>query len=132
MEKTVNVRAFPWGSLEVVPRETVTLLRDARRALHRAVAPERVGRALSELLGQEVRVFASSIDVTLGEPPPLHGASVRLSTADGAVSIQIDAERELARTVVGKIVARPVALSDVRSPLAPEVVGAFSAIVLAT
>jgi flagellar motor switch/type III secretory pathway protein FliN len=129
VQRAPEIRAYPWDALDTVPREAPGLLRDARRAIRRAIDERMIIEALSELLGEHIGVIVSDVSVAAGESPPLHGATVTLATTDDAVRVQIDADRELARTLVARVIGRPTRLADPSSPLAPEVQGAFMAVV---
>ncbi|HEX9297878.1 MAG TPA: hypothetical protein VF881_18685, partial [Polyangiaceae bacterium] len=129
MEKAPTIRPYPWGALETLPRETIGLLRDTRRAVARAIDERKIEQTLSEALGQRVRVLVSVVKVAVEEPSSFHAASVALATTDDALRIQLEVDRELARTLVARIMGRPPRIGDPRAPLAPEVEGALLAIV---
>ncbi len=112
-----------------MPREAAALLRDARRAVRGAIDERKIGEALSEMLGEHVTVIVSDASVATADRPPLHGASISLGTADDALRVEVDVERELARTIVARVIGKPVRLGDPQLPLAPEIEGAFTAIV---
>ena len=129
MQRVPEIRAYPWDALDTVPREATHLLRDARRAVRGAIDERKIGETLSELLGEHVDLLVSDVKVVAGDAPPLHGANVTLTTSDDAVRVALDVESELARTLVSRVVGRPARLGDPRLPLAPEIEGAFVAIV---
>jgi flagellar motor switch/type III secretory pathway protein FliN len=76
-----------------------------------------------------VRVLVPLVKVAAEDPPSLEGASLALATSDDGVRIQLEVDRELARTLVARIIGRPARLGDPRAPMAPELEGALLAIV---
>src|SRR5262249_27104049 len=129
VHRAPEIRAYPWDALDTVPREAALLLRDARRAVRRAIDERKIGESLSELLGEHVSVIVSDVNVAAAEAPPLHGATLTFGTSDDAVRVELDVEHELSRTLVGRVVGRPTRLGDPRLPLSPEVEGGLAAIV---
>ena len=74
-------------------------------------------------------VLVSDVLVVAAESRPAGGSVVTLATSDDAVRIELDVERELARTLVARIIGKPVRLGDPHASLAPEIEGALAAIV---
>jgi flagellar motor switch/type III secretory pathway protein FliN len=103
-------------------------MRDARRAVRRAVDERKIGEALSELLGDHVSVLVSDVRVVAGELPALRGVVVSFRTADDAVRVQLDVEHELARVLVGRVIGKPARLGDPRASAAPEIEGGLVAL----
>jgi flagellar motor switch/type III secretory pathway protein FliN len=129
VEKDLKIQPYPWHALETLPREAVGLLRDVRRATQRAIDAEKVGGALSELVGEHVGVLVSRIEVAAAQIEPLGGVSLTLATSDDAALVHIELDRELGRTLVARVIGRPAKLSDPAAPGAPEIEGALLAIV---
>jgi type III secretion protein Q len=128
VQRAPEIRAFPWDALETVPREAARLLRDARRAVRRAIDEKRIAESLSELLGEHVSIIVADVNVVAREDPPFQGATLTFATADDAVRVQVDVDHELARTLVARIVGKPTRIGDPRTALAPEIEGALAAI----
>jgi flagellar motor switch/type III secretory pathway protein FliN len=129
VQRAPEIRAYPWASLETVPREALQLMVSARRAVRRAIDERKIAEVLSEFLGDHVSVRVSDVRVVVDEVPALRGAVVSLRTADDAVRVELDVERELARVLVGRIIGKPARLGDPRAAVAPEVEGALVALV---
>ena len=106
-------------------------MRDARRAVRRAIAEEKIAEALSELLGQHVSMLVSEARVVAEDGPVAQGVTLALATPDDAVRVQVDVENELARSLVARIIRKPTQLGDPRAPVAPEIEGSLMAIVCA-
>src|SRR6185436_17761566 len=106
LETIPQIRPYPWHALKTVAREAVDLLRDSRRAVRGAIDERKIAEALSELLGEHVGVIISDVTVATEDGLPLHGSTLALATSDDAVRIQLDVERELARTLVARVIGR--------------------------
>ena len=130
MEKALTVRPYPWQALDSVARDAPALLRDARRALARAVEPSKLALVLGELIGERVRIEVSHPRVTVGDSVSLAGPKVALTTADGAVRVQVELDGELARTLIARVLGRPLRPGDPHVPATPELEGATLAIVM--
>jgi flagellar motor switch/type III secretory pathway protein FliN len=128
VQRAPEIRAYPWDALDIVPREAAHLLRDARRAVRRAIDERKIGESLSELLGEHVSIIVGDVNVAAANATPLHGATLTFATADDAVRVELDVEHELSRTLVARVVGRPTRLGDPRLPLAPEIEGGLAAI----
>jgi hypothetical protein len=125
-----SIRPYPWATLPTVPREAVGALRDARRAVAAAIDEGNIEAALSEIVGAAVAVRVAAIDVTTDDVAGFGGTALALATVDGAVRVRLELDPELARTLVAKVLARPVKLGQPRAALGPEIEGALCAIVL--
>jgi flagellar motor switch/type III secretory pathway protein FliN len=125
----VNARPYPWHTLESIPRDVPALLRDARAAIASALDATRIAEVLGEMLGERVRMEIAPPRVADPNAPSLAGPKVTLTTADDAVRLQIELETELARTLVARILGRPIRLGDPRSATSPEIEGAALAII---
>jgi hypothetical protein len=106
-------------------------MRDARRAVRRAIDEEKIAEAVSELLGEHVTFLVSEARVVADDGPVLQGVTVALATSDDAVRVEVDIEHELARSLVARIIRKPMQLGDPRAPVAPEIEGSLMAIVCA-
>jgi flagellar motor switch/type III secretory pathway protein FliN len=131
VQRAPEIRAYPWDALDTVPREAAYLLRDARRAVRRAIDEKKIAESLSELLGEHVNVIVSDVNVIARDEPPFHGATLAFATADDGARVQLDVEHELTRTLVARVVGRPSRLGDPRLPLGPEIEGGLAAIACA-
>jgi flagellar motor switch/type III secretory pathway protein FliN len=130
VEKALTVRPYPWQALDSVPRDAPALLRDARQALARAVDVSKLAEVLGELIGERIRLEVSHPRVTVGDSISLVGPKALLTTADGAVRVQVELEGELSRTLIARILGRPLRPGDPRVPAPPELEGATLAIVM--
>lgn len=119
---------YPWHALDRVPREAAAQLRDARRAVARAIDPAMLARALGEVLAADVRVASARVAVVAGPLEPI-GPAVAFATLDGAARVSLELDRDLARLLVGTAVRRSAALADPASPLDAATLGAVAAIV---
>ena len=124
------IRPYPWNALPTVARETAGALRDARRAVAAAIATGHLGAALSEMVGAPAVVHVSQVNVATDEAPSFGGALLALGTLDDGVRIHLELDSELARTIVARVLGRPVKLGHPRAALGAELEGALSAIVL--
>jgi flagellar motor switch/type III secretory pathway protein FliN len=131
LETIPQIRPYPWHALKIVAREAADLLRDARRAVRGAIDECKIAEALSELLGEHVGFIVSDVMVAAEDGLPLHGSTLTLATSDDAVRIQLDVERDLARTLVARVIGRSARFGDPQLPLAPEIEGGLLAIVCA-
>jgi flagellar motor switch/type III secretory pathway protein FliN len=131
MEETLSVQPFPWNRLVTLPRESVGILADMRRALARSLDETKIAEALSELVGEHVTIRVSSVDVVTTVPELSYASSFALATADDSTRVRIDIDRQLARALVARVLGRPAGLGDLRLPAEPEIDGALLAIVCA-
>jgi flagellar motor switch/type III secretory pathway protein FliN len=129
VEQAVKARPYPWHALESVARDAPALLRDARRALGRALDAAKIAEALSEMVGERVRVDVAALAVSAADGPSLAGPKVVFATADDAVRLQIELESELARTLIARVLGRPIRPGDPRAVSGPEIDGAVLALV---
>jgi flagellar motor switch/type III secretory pathway protein FliN len=131
VEEALSVQPFPWNRLITLPRESVGMLADTRRALARSIDETKIAEALSDLLGERATIHVSSVDVVSADPEMAYGLSLALVTSDDAVRVRIDLDRQLARALVARVVGRPAGLGDPRAATSPEIDGALLAIVCA-
>jgi flagellar motor switch/type III secretory pathway protein FliN len=128
VEQALTVQPYPWHTLESYPRDAPAFLRDARRALARAVDVGKIGEALGELLGERARIEVTPPRVVAEDAVSLAGPKVALTTADDAVRVQLELETEFARMLVARILGRPIRPGDPRAPTSSEIEGATLAI----
>jgi type III secretion protein Q len=114
-----------------VPRESVGLLVDARRALARSLDETRLAGALSDLLGERVSVRVSSLSVEAEDVAPAYTSSLMFATSDDEVRVRIDLDRQLGRALVSRVVGRPGGLGDLRAANPPEIDAALLAVISA-
>jgi flagellar motor switch/type III secretory pathway protein FliN len=119
---------YPWHSLCSVPREAVGMIRDARRAAAASVDLSALGQALGEIVGCQVRLLVSHIDVVTGDAAPA-GICLAFGSADGSVEIDLDIDKDLGVTLVGAVIGRRAKLAGPRARVEPEIEGAVAAIV---
>jgi type III secretion system YscQ/HrcQ family protein len=119
------VRDYPWTALARVPKRAVRTLNAARARLSRAFAPERLGAALSELVGANIEVGLGELE--LG-PPAARLSEVTLE-ADGN-RVTIGAEPALVLELIERVLARPFTLKHANTELEPALAGAFAALAL--
>jgi flagellar motor switch/type III secretory pathway protein FliN len=129
VEQALKARPFPWHTLEWVARDVPMLLRDARRAIGRALDAGAIAEAVSEMVGERVRIEVAPLAVGATDAPSLAGPKVAFATADDGVRLQIELESELARTLLARILGRPIRLGDPRAVTGPEIDGAILALV---
>lgn len=124
---SARVGAYPWQSLGSVPREAVGMLRDARRAALASVDLSGLGQALGEIVGCHVRVLVPHVQVVTEEPAPT-GICLAFGSADGAIEVDLDIDRDLAVTLVGAVVGHRAGAANPRANVDPEIEGAMAAI----
>lgn len=125
----MRARPYPWHALESVARDVPALLRDARRAVGRALDPGKIAEVLSEMVGERARIELTPPAVGTADAPSLAGPKVAFATADDTVRLQIELESELARTLIARVLGRPLRPGDPRSITGPEIDGAVLALV---
>ena len=121
----MSAQPYPWSRIVTVPRESVGLLVDARRALASSLDETKIAEALSDLLGIRATVDVSSVGVATEDAAMPYGSSFVLATSDDGVRIRIDLDRQLARTLVARVVGRPSGLGDMQATTTPEIEGLF-------
>jgi flagellar motor switch/type III secretory pathway protein FliN len=123
-----TVGPYPWRSLCSVPREAVGLLRDARRAALASVDVSGLAQALGEIVGSHVGVLVPHVDVVTEEPAPT-GICLALGTADGALEVDVEIDRDLAVTLVGAVIGHRTPGANLHGHVDSEIEGAVAAIV---
>jgi flagellar motor switch/type III secretory pathway protein FliN len=129
-ENARSIRPYPWGALPTVARETAGALRDVRRAAADAIDAGKLGAALSEIVGANVALQVVEVAIATDDAHGFGGASMAFGTLDDAMRVHLELDPELARVLVAKVLGRPSKPGMTRGPLAPELEGALSAIVL--
>lgn len=122
----MRVQPFPWASLERLPRQAWREARFARRAVQRAVRPEGLGRALSEILSGEVLVVLGNVSIG---PAPSAEDVLGLQLSDGS-RIWIELEAPLVSAMLARVLGRTVGLTPQGTRLDPASSGALSAILV--
>jgi flagellar motor switch/type III secretory pathway protein FliN len=134
------IRPFPWKSLEAIPRSSLSALGDARRWAERHVQLDPLGRALTDLVGAEVRVRVRRATPRLAGPALEGGVGLLLDRSDGvsngdSASALLEVEAALAAAVVARIIRRPPPMVIERAANATAassaMAGAFAAVVVA-
>ena len=131
LEKALRVEAYPWSRLPTVPRESVGLLVDARRALARSL--DRVQARGRALRSPRRACDRSCLRRSRWKPKTCTGlhvvADVRYLGRE--VRVRIDLDRQLGRALVSRVVGRPGGLGDPRAANPPEIDGALLAVISA-
>ncbi len=118
-----TVRPFPWQALERLSRDAARAGGRVRRAVAEGVDLSRVPSALSEVLGAETTAYLNGIRV--GDAPRAAGSPLVCARSESA-DVWLYCDSELVTTAVGRLLQRPVSLSDAQ-PADPSVAGAFAA-----
>jgi type III secretion system YscQ/HrcQ family protein len=123
-----KVGPYPWRSLCSVPRETIGMIRDARRAAIGSVDVSALAEALGEVVGSHVEVLVPHIDVVTEERAP-SGICLALGSADGMLEVEIEIDRDLAVMLVGAVIGHRTPGVNPRTRIDSEIDGAVAAIV---
>jgi type III secretion system YscQ/HrcQ family protein len=120
---------YPWEALDALSRTAIGQAAAVRRRMERALRPDAVCTALSELLSADVdlvlrRVHGANSDLALP------AARVSLAVADGSAHIDLALEPALASTLLAQVLARPVVLEPPDAPLSPALSGALAALLV--
>lgn len=118
----MNVRPYPWGSLEQVPRRALRRLRELREH-PAAFVPEQVAGVLSALVGGRVELALTGVG--LGAPAR---RLAEVGLAWGEARVTLGAEPALVAALLERLLARPFALPRPGTELEPSVAGAFAAL----
>jgi len=102
--------AYPWNSLETVPRATTRRAAQARRLVQAVLDPMRLGAALAELTESDVSIVVQRVSCT----PPRHRPLTELAfeLADAGVRCTLSFEPELAANVLAGVLRRPITLTQ--------------------
>ena len=120
----MRVSAYPWASLERLPRAAHRELGRARRALSRSVRVSGLAKAASELLSVETVLVPG--DVTL-EVMPVDADAIAFEAADGS-RLALALEPALISAVLGRVLGRPAGLSAPGTRLDATAAGAMAAV----
>jgi flagellar motor switch/type III secretory pathway protein FliN len=134
MSTAVTVQPFPWSSLEAMARADVGALQEMRRWIARSVRLEPFARALTELVGRDVRLLGAratrgtSADVRAFEG----GLCVVLAPGDDAATALLEVEPALAAALLARVLQRPpLGAVNLTAHPSPEMAGALAAVVVA-
>jgi len=104
------VTAYPWHSLESVPRATARRAAQARRQVQAVLDPARLGLALAELTESEVSIIVQRVSCTAPRRRLLTELGFELG--DTGVRCALSLEPELAANVLARVLRRPITLSQ--------------------
>ena len=119
--------AYPWTSLESVPRATARRAARARRQVQSVLDPARLGAALSELTETEISIVVRRVTTALPKRRPLTELGFEL--ADSGVRCALAIEPELAANLLARVLRRPITLTH-QGALDDALSGALHALVL--
>jgi type III secretion system YscQ/HrcQ family protein len=119
----LSIRAYPWKSLERVPRNAQRAVRAARRRLAESVELEGIGRALGELAGASIELLARP---SANAPPRERFAEVTL--AFGTTRVGVGVSPDLATALLSRVLGRSLTLERQDSTLEPALLGALGAL----
>ncbi|HKO49529.1 MAG TPA: FliM/FliN family flagellar motor switch protein [Polyangiaceae bacterium] len=124
---TQRVTAYPWNSLESVPRATARRAARARRQVQAVLDPARLGAALAELTESEVAIIVQRVACAAPRRRPLSELGFEL--ADTGVCCSLAIEPELAANLLARVLRRPITLSP-QTAFDDSLSGALQALVL--
>lgn len=119
----MRVTAYPWASLERLPRRAWREARAARRAVARAVQVERLAQAWSALTASETHLVLGDVGV---DALPSGGDAVALELSDGSLLL-VSLEPALISALLGRVLGRSVGLTAPGAPLDATLAGALAA-----
>ncbi len=120
----MRVSAYPWASLERLPRAAWREAGRARRALARAITVDALGRAASEVLSVETALVLGDVSVDVF---PTNADTVAFETSDGSL-VMVALDAALISGLLGRVLGRPVGLTAPGTPLDATVAGALAAL----
>lgn len=120
----MQVRAFPWASLERVSRRTVRQARGARRALGRTLGLDALSRALASAISADALLVLGDLEVVA---LPQAAELISFELGEGA-TLHLEVEPALASVLLARILSRPEPLTRTDQPLGPVVRGALAAL----
>jgi type III secretion system YscQ/HrcQ family protein len=120
----MRVSAYPWASLERLPRAAWREAGRARRALARAITIDALGRAASEVLSVETALVLGDVSVDVF---PTNADTVAFETSDGSL-VMVALDAALISGLLGRVLGRPVGLTAPGTPLDATVAGALAAL----
>jgi len=121
--------AYPWNTLESVPRATARRAARARRQVQAVLDPHRLGAALAELTESEVSIIVQRVTCTAPRRRPLTELCFELG--ESGVHCALALEPELAVNALSRVLRRPVTLG-LHGALDDSLAGALHALVLET
>ena len=119
--------AYPWNTLESVPRATARRAARARRQVQAVLDPRRLGAALAELTESEVSIIVQRVTCTAPRRRPL--TEVGFELGEGGVQCTLALEPELAVNVLSRVLRRPITLGQ-HGALDDALAGALHALAL--
>jgi flagellar motor switch/type III secretory pathway protein FliN len=122
----MRVSAYPWGSLERLPRVATREATRARRAVARAVRVAGLAKAATEVIHAETELVFR--DVTL-DVPAVGGDTVALELADGS-RVWVRMEPALVSELLSRVLGRGVGLTPPGATLEPALAGALAAVLI--
>lgn len=128
---TAQPTAFPWSSVPRLNRAGLRARRELRARLGVAFDYERLGRALKELLGDDVRLEAAELDTRRGGTVPFTGPEcVSLRFPVHGVRLWLRPEPDLWRCALARLLDQDFQLGWADSSIDATLRGAGSAVLL--
>ncbi|MEZ4222086.1 MAG: FliM/FliN family flagellar motor switch protein [Polyangiaceae bacterium] len=121
-----SVRPYPWQALERLTRSAARASGPVRRAVQHAVDLSALAPALGSVLGSDLALYREAMRVAEG-PRAAGRAWLRAETSD--VELCLHLEDELVVSVVSRLLARPVTLSQSAGGVDPALAGVVAAVV---
>jgi flagellar motor switch/type III secretory pathway protein FliN len=138
---TASAHPFPWNSLEAMTRSDVSAFRELRRWITEHVRLDSLGVALTDLVGEPVRLLPGRASRAGTHAPRAiargldAGIGVVLAPADDdalRATFLLEMESALAAAVVARILRRPPPVAvNVTAPPSPAIAGAVAAVIVA-
>lgn len=122
----MRVTAYPWASLERLPKRAWREARVARRAVARAIELTGLARAASRVLSAETLLVLGDVTV---DAWPAAGNGVALELPDGSQML-VALEPALVSTLLGRVLGRTVGLTAPDAPLDATLAGALAAVLV--
>ncbi|HEY3252554.1 MAG TPA: FliM/FliN family flagellar motor switch protein [Polyangiaceae bacterium] len=119
--------AYPWNSLERVPRASARRAAQARRQVEAVLDPSRLGAALAELTECDVSIIVQRVTCTAPNRRPTTELGFELS--ETGVHCALSIEPELAANALARVLRRPITLTQ-QGALDDSLAGALHALVL--
>ena len=123
---TRQATAYPWNTLESVPRQTARRAARARRQVEAVLDPMRLATALAELTEREVSIIVRR--VTCAAPRRRPATELGFELADSGVRCALALEPEFAAAALAHVLRRPITLNQ--GALDASLSGALHALVL--
>lgn len=122
----MRVTAYPWASLERLPKQAWREARVARRAVARALRVEGLAQAWSALTSVETLLVLGDVAV---DALPSGSDAVALELADGSLLL-VSLEPALISALLGRVLGRPVGLTAPGTLSDATLSGALAAILI--